>query len=76
MFKLATFNRAELFEPGNVRIIARLVADDVCVEIEGDGSDRTMRRHVERLAQRLHCGFSFPVCSRQPLTLGNAREAI
>jgi hypothetical protein len=75
MFKLATFERAELFEPGNVRVIANLIADDVCVEIAGDGNDRTMRRHVERLARVLRCGYSVPICSRQPWTLGNGLAA-
>ena len=75
MFKIATFRRRELFEPGSVKIVAQLVDAGVCVEIAGDGNDRKMKRHIRRLARRLRCGYSVPICSRQPLTLGHAREA-
>jgi hypothetical protein len=76
MFKIATFRRRELFKPGHVRIIAELVDAGVIVEIAGDGNDPRMQRHVRRLARRLHCGYSVPIHSRYPLTLGHAREAI
>jgi hypothetical protein len=64
MVKIATFSPPELLEPGNVRIIAKLL------------NDRQTRRHVQRLARRLHCGYGVPLDhkSPEPLTLNRWPE--
>lgn len=76
MFKLAVVKPSELWKtPGIVKIIAKLLDAGATVEFSGNGNNPKLKRHVVRLARRLHCGYWSPINSREPLALSRSATA-